>query len=286
MSTDLRTLTLQNIPDAIHIFNESSRGTSLECPLNFARFLWLSRYWNFSYEHSLIRYVENEPAALMINCTDPELQDAFTFYWGVVPKFRSPRISLTLVDACATKLHDDGYTTVYAHTIPDRPARRYRFTHYHPVGDLVDMHAGSLALPAADPNYEVRSIAVDDLCPLPPSQPVHWCQRHNFLRNAAPFFEFAGAFQGDEMQSYIVVEPHGSETVVIDLRSPESSLAAGQELLPWLSQHYRPPFVATHVFAGSYAHGLFTSAGFAVKREFSLLTRDLRATCSAKAGDM
>jgi len=288
MSPDLRTLTLQNIPDAIHVINESSRGTSLECPLDLVRFLFLSRYWNFSYAHSLIRYVENEPAAVVINCTDPEHQDAFTFYWGAVPKFRSQRRSLNLFDACCNKLHDDGYTTLHGISVPDRQVRRYRFIQAHAQHDLVDMETMTPALPAAEPRFAVRPIDIDIVSQvaLPPSDSLFWCQRHSFLRNATPFFQFAGAFQGDALQAYMVVEPGSTKNAVIDLRSPESCFAAGYELLRWLLQHYQPPFTATHVLPGSYAHGLLTGAGFDVKREFSLLTRDLRATCSAKAGDM
>src|ERR1700749_1734937 len=99
MSAVPRRIDLENLPDAIHLMNESSRGMSFEYQLDTFSFLSLSRYWNFSYEHSRIGYVEGEPAVLILNCVDPSAQEAFTFYWGALPKFRSRRISLPLFDA-------------------------------------------------------------------------------------------------------------------------------------------------------------------------------------------
>ena len=284
MSPDLRTLTLQNIPDAIHVINESSRGTSLEYALDTMGFLWLSRYWNFSYEHSLMLYVQDEPAALAIHCTDPPAHEAYTFYWGALPRFRSPRISLTLAEACATKLHGDGYTTVDGDTIPDRPVRRWRFVHFYPVGGLADMQAESPALPATDPNYEVRRIEIDDLSPLPPAQPVHWCQRHNFLRNAAPFLEFSGAFAGDTLKACMVLQTSSAKPVLLDVRSADPSLAPGYELLRRLVHGHSPPFKAIFVSTESYLHRLLTAASFGATREFFHVRRDLRTSCSIQTG--
>lgn len=287
MAVGLHTIGLQNLDQVIHIINESSRGMSFEYHLDTWGFLSLSRYWNFSYEHSVIGCVEDEPGALMINCTDPQVHDAYTFYWGALPNFRSRRISLPLFDECCKKLRDDGYIMLYGDAVPDRPVRRYRFIQAQPQYILVQMQAQSPNLPDTDPLFEVRKVDIGTLSQLvlPPGESLHWCQRHAFLRNAALFLQFVGAFAGDVLKAYAVVFPQSSNTTLLDLRSPESCFAPGYELLRWLLvQNYRPPFIATYVVEQSYAHHLLTAAGFRVKRQFSTLSRDLRATCSAKAG--
>ena len=282
MSEDLRTMSPKNVQDAIDLMNQSSRRTSLNYDLDIFGFRWLARYWNFSYQHSLICYVQGEPAALMINCTDPQAHDAYTFYWGTLPRFRTRKIAMTLFDACCKKLYDDGYLILYGDSVPDRPVRRYRFIQALPQYALVDMQAQTPNLPASDPRFEVRQVDVSDLPQLdvPPGEYLHWCQRPAFLRNAAPFLKFLASFAGDVVAAYAVVLPPRSNITLTDIRSPGSCSAAGYELLRWLLvQDNRPPLTATYVFDQSYAHRLLTAAGFLVHRQFSTLSRDLRATC-------
>jgi hypothetical protein len=285
MSAELRALDPQNLQDAIDVMNRSSRGTSLAYDLDIFGFRWLARYWNFSYEHSRICYVEDEPAALMLNCIDPDAHDAYTFYWGALPRFRHGRISLSLVEACCRKLYEDGYAMHYAVALPDRPVSRYRFVQFKPQCDLVDMQAQSPSLPTVDSRFEVRAVGVDDLpqLALPPGEYLHWCQRYAFLRRAAPFLKFLASFAGHEMKAYAVVLAQFPNTTLSDLRSAESCSAAGYELLRWLLVHdYRPPLTATHVLEQSYAHRLLTASGFAVTRQFSVLFRNLHATLGAQ----
>jgi len=279
MLPDVRPLTLENIPDAIRVMNESSRDTSARFSLNFAQFMLLSRYWNFSYEHSLIRYVDGEPAAVMLVSTDSEARDGYVFYWGADPKFRSQRLALHLVDASCERLRDDGYRILYGITLPERDVRRYRFIQFHGQYALVDLEAASPHLPAAESGYSVRQIDIDTLAQLAflGGESLHWTQRVGFLRNAVPFAEFAGAFEGNVLRAYMVVEP-GNKTVVADLRSPHGCIAAGRQLLRLLLQRHKPPFSATHVYPGGYCHTLLTGAGFQVNREYYLIARDLCST--------
>jgi len=280
MSEELCTISLQNLSDIIRLVNESSRGTSLTSDLDLISFLSLWRYWNFSCQYSLIRYVNGEPAALVLNCADRESHDAYTFHWGALRKFRSRRLALDLMDACCEKLRDDGYTTLYGDSIPDRPVRRYRFVQGHPQHDLVELQATHPSVPAAQPPYEIRPTEIGTLsqAPLPSCAPVHWCHRHSFLESAAPFMNFFGAFSGGALHAYAAVLTSPSSTVIVDIRSPRSCLSAGHELLRFLFQTYRAPFTANFVFVRSYAHQLLTASGFGVTRHFFMLSRDLRAT--------
>ncbi|MGE5714672.1 MAG: hypothetical protein ACM32F_12435, partial [Betaproteobacteria bacterium] len=183
---------------------------------------------------------------------------------------------------CGDMLHDDGYTTWYGDTLPERPPHRYRFVHFRPLGGLVSMEAESLVLPPADPDYEVRKIEADDLFSLPPDEPVHWCQRHSFLRNAAPFLEFSGAFAGGTLQAYMAVGIASPKAALLDIRCRDGRVAAGNELLRRLVQRHRAPFTAQFLPTPSYAHSLLTTAGFAVTRESFQIRRDLLAPRSTR----
>lgn len=287
MAEESRPLSPENLPDAIRLMNESARGTSLEWHLDLLSFLTLARYWNISFEYTLLGYVDGEPAALIINCTDPEIREAYTFYWGSLPKFRTRRISLALFNASCKKLRDDGYIALHGDSIPERPVSRYRFIQALPDRCLMDMQAAAPNLPAADPGFVVREVGLDALSQMvvPPGESFHWCQRPSFLRNAASFVQLVGAYSGDILLAYAVAFTQSTTTGLLDLRSTESSPAAGYELLRYLlSRNYRPPCAASFVLERSYAHRVLTTAGFTATRQFSSLFRDLRSTDRAKSG--
>src|SRR5438445_10509116 len=122
MSEDLRTLSPQNVWQAIDLLNRSSRDTSLKYDVDIFGFSRLMRYWNISYDYSLMRYVADQPAALILNCVEPGTRDAYTFFWGALPEFRTGRIAFSLVEAACRKLYEDGYLMHYTGAVPDRPA--------------------------------------------------------------------------------------------------------------------------------------------------------------------
>jgi hypothetical protein len=280
-SEEICPINLQNVRDAVYLMNESSRGMSFEYNLDMFAFLSLARYWNFSYEHSLLRYVDGEPAALILNCIDLAAHDAFTFYWGAVPKFRSRKVSLSLFDVSCKHLLDSGFGTLHGDAVPDRAVRRYRFVKAQPRQKIFQLQAQRPNLPPTDPSIEVRPIAPEMITQVSghANESQHWCQRHSFLCSAASFLHFVGAFAGDKLQAYAAVYPQTTNTALLDLVSSDSSLTGGYELLRWLLvQDYRPPFIATYVFEPSYAYRLLTTSGFQVKRHLSMLFRDLRNT--------
>jgi hypothetical protein len=286
MLNDLRSLTPQNIWDAIDLLNRTSRDTSLRYDLDIFGFGRLTRYWGISYEYSLLCYVGGKAAALILNCVEPETRDAYTFFWGVLPEFRTGRIAIALVEAACQRLRDNGYLMHYAVAIPDRPARRYRFVKFQAECGLVDMEAQSLVLRAADSSYTVREITVEEMPQLRvPENRIHWCQRHVFLRKAEPYLKFVGAFAGETLKSYAVLVSHAANTTLSDIRVFNSCFPAGFELLRWLEVHedYRPPLTVTYVLEGSETHSLLSAAGFTVTRQFSLLSRDLRTTVALNA---
>jgi len=282
MRNEFRRINSQNLQDAIQLMNESSRGTSLECHLDFFSFLTLSRYWDFCYEHSFVLYADGEPAALMIACTEPQVHEAYIYYWGALPRFRNRRSSLALAEFCAQSLCAAGYIKLYADSASERPVRRYRFVHCYPQYNLIEMRAESFLIPAPDPRYKIRQIDVDDVwqIPLLPEEHRHWSQRQSFLGRAASFLKFIGAFNGDALNAIAVIFPGHSGSTLVDIRSTADRSAAGHELLRWFLEHCPPPFVAPFVSQHSYRRRLLEGAGFRVARSFSSLIRDLPATCS------
>ncbi len=285
MADELRTISLQLLPDMLRVIRGSSRGTSLDTHIDLISLLSLWRYWNFSCEYSLIHYVDAEPAALIINCTDPESRDAYTFHWGALPRFRQRRIALALVDACCEKLYRDGYRALYGDSIPDRPVDRYRVVRFVPLHQLMDLQAVAPAVAPDETRFDIRAIDPSSLPNIPADwqQGVHWCHRHSFLQNGAPFLKLFGAFEGNALAAYIAVLTGSTNTAIVDIRSPRSCPSAGRSLLNFVVQTCRAPFDANFVFLESYPHRLLAGSGFAVTRRYSTIYRDLEATCSSRA---
>ncbi len=284
---DLRPISLQTIPDAIRLLNESSQGTSIEYHLDFFAFLSFQGYWNFSNTHSLIRYIDGEPAAIILVCADAETREAYILYWGSLAKFRTRKIAQDLFDAACSRLSEDGFVTLYGVSVADRPVRRYRFIQALPQHLMFDMECASLQLPDPDPSFLVRKVGAGEISSLAVSsgQLFDWPQRPHFLRHAAPLLQFFGAFSGDTLKAYAVVLPGSSMNPALqDIRSSESTFGSGYELLRHIFvQTHRGPCLATSVFDQSYSHRLLTASGFSVKRQFSSLIRDLRTTCAPTA---
>jgi len=280
---DLVKLSMDNLNDVVRVVNESSHGMLIEYNLDIFSFLSLSQYWQFSYDYSLVRYVEGEAAAVILACTEPESHDGFIYYWGALPKFWRRQVALPLFETCCERLHRDGYQTLYGVAAPDRPSRRYRFIKSHAQHTLLELKASSLQLSPRDDTFEVRTLTLEDVASLSmPDEPVHWCQRPNFMRRVARFLHWFGAFDASGLQAYVAVMPQSEGTILADIRSKNGTLSAGYELLRWLNDHdYRLPLTAATVFEGSYADRLLTSAGFIRYKQLTTLYRDLPSTCNA-----
>lgn len=281
MSDQIRPLTPQNAQHAIDLMNQSSRDTSVKYALDIFAFRWLARYWNISYDDSMIYYVDDQPAAVILNSVDLSARDAYTVYWGAHPWFRKGKIALSLVEASSRHLYDRGCLFHYADSLPERPARRYRFVNFHPACELVDMQAESPVVPALDTHVEIRSVQPVDLPEFitTPGEFQHWSQRHSFLRNSSSFLRIIGAFASGAIQAYAVKPNLATSTTLTDLRSPGFSVDAGYALLStMLLEDYQPPLLVRYIFPNSYTFRLLSSVGFTVTRRYSVLVRDLSAS--------
>ena len=283
--SELVKISADNFDDVVRIVNESSRGMLIEYNLDIFSYLALSQYWHFSYDYSLIRFVDGEAAAVIIACTEPERQDGFIYYWGALPKFWRHSVALPLFETCCERLYRDGYRTLYGIAAPDRPARRYRFVKSHPQHTLLDLQTSAVQLPARDLRFEVRPLPIDEVHSLTASsEPVHWCQRPAFLRHAARFLQCFGAFDASGLQAYAIVLPQSDCTNLVDVRSQNGSLPAGYELLRWFTDHdFQQPMRAATIIESTYADRLLTDAGFIPRKRFTTLYRDLEATFGASS---
>ena len=277
MTTEVRSVSLQNLSHVVGIMNESSRGLSIEYGLTVMRFLWLARHWNFSYEQSLVYYAGERPAALILNCIDPAARDAHCFYWGAAREYWNRRVAMRLLEASCRKLQEAGYTRFHSASIPDRPPERYRSLRFGIDRNLVEMHASAMNLAGETRAFEIRKLGVESLLSLNAAagEYVHWRQRPSFLAKAAPFFHVFGAFDQGELRAYTVVLPDTAATTLVDLRSAERSAEAGWALLRLIKEEYPAPHTAEIVAEDSYMFGLLTAAGFEVRHRFAAMSRDL-----------
>jgi len=284
---ELRTLSVDTIPDAIGLMNESSRGTSSEYHMDFFSFLVFRGYWNISPAHSLICYVDGMAAAIILACTDETARDAYLLYWGAIPQFRTLQIARSLFEACCNKLSEDGYQMLYGLSVPDRPVKRYRFIQALPQFQLFDLRTEAPTVIPSDPDICVQPIDVNSISSIsiPPTECIEWSQRLSFLRRVASTLRFFGSFSGNVMKAYAIIRPDQSgSATLIDLRCSENDLVWGRELLNRaLIEPYPRPFMATNIADQSYSHRLLTAYGFHVTRQFQVLTRNLRTTCSISA---
>jgi hypothetical protein len=278
MSVEFRSITLQNLQEAVDVLNESSKGTSVEQQLDSANFLVLAHHWNFSYEQSLVTYDDARPVAIIVNCTDRESSAAYTFYWGAIPSIRHSRIALRLFEASCAKLRDDGYTMLYGDSVPDRAAQRYRFIHAVSACNLLQMQTASVMLPPQETPFAMRQLDQADLAKiqLQPDENLHWTQRPHFARNAIGSIHLLGAYDDGGLQAYTTLWPQAAQTTILDLRSPTSNLPAGHALVrSLLALKYPLPFVATNVPENSYSQQVFSDADFRIEKRYSFLRRQL-----------
>jgi len=280
MSADIRSISVQNVSDVLRLMNESSRSTPLDFKLDIFGLLSYWDYWDFSQRYSVIQYVNQEAASIVIHCTDDNLSEVYGAYWGTLPKFRNLRIGTTLFETSCQNLRKAGYATFYGDSAPHRAPERYRCIKLQPEHSLRALETAVLNLPPVDSRYQIRPIDVSEIADMADSQePRHWRQRISFLQRTAPFHRTFGAFDEDRMAAYIVTLSGPSGTLLIDLRSPISCLDAGYELLRYLVvNNHSAPFTANQVFVDSYFERLLTTTGFHTKHTFSELSRNLRET--------
>jgi len=270
MSSDIRLLALENVEEAIGVINGSSRGCSFQFNLDLARFLAHARFWNFSYRHSYVGYVNGAPAGVLVNSVDPEERQAYSFYWGVLEGFRRRRLSLELVHTYLDQLRLEGYLRTHCETSRDSPVGIFPKLGYQARGHLLELEA---ARPDPGPQaveIEVRRLDPGELEAGRAPAERHWTSRSAFLHHAAPMLEILGAYRDGKLVGYAVVTCWTGHTVLLDLEAADASRLSARKLIRYLVENdYPSPYTACMVRPASPAHDRLEAAGFRNTKTFT-----------------
>ena len=125
MSFLIKVVTADDLDNVVRVMNESSAGLSFQFGIDSIQFLSLSNFWNLSYKHSYIGYVDSHPAAVVLNSVDPSTREGYSFYWGVRPQFRNTTVSLKLLMTYFDQLAREGFQYTYGDTSFDSPSSIY-----------------------------------------------------------------------------------------------------------------------------------------------------------------
>src|ERR1044072_8884355 len=109
MSYTVRRIGPADIADVASIMNESSRGHMFQFQLDPMQYLFLSNFWQVSYDHSYIALLDSRPAGVVLNCIDRPENESYSFYWGVIPGCRGRRLSMALVHQYLGQVRREGY---------------------------------------------------------------------------------------------------------------------------------------------------------------------------------
>jgi hypothetical protein len=289
MPADIRPIRTDNLEDLIHVLRGSSHGFIFQFDIDIYGFLALSRFWNFSYQHSFLSYVDGEPAGLVLNIVDPVEHEALTFYWGVLPQFRGrSRIALSLLDAYFSLLHRQGYARTDADEshgsgkIPGSPGQIHRKLGYVQNEVFTEIQTSKLRIPSANGKFAVRKLDLNELLPALSSFPGfrYWSQRPYFLRHLANSLEILGAFKNDELYAYTVLTLSSGRLTILDFRFKARD--AGLSLLHRIAKsNYPPPYTASYVPISGTTFQLLDDVGFArTTRGFTSMTLDFSTTSS------
>jgi hypothetical protein len=278
MNYSLRRISPADIPDVANIMNESSRGHMFQFRLDPMQYLFWSNFWQFSYDHSYIGFVDSQPAGVVLNCIDRAGNESYSFYWGVVPECRGRRLSMALVHKYLGQVRQEGYQRAHLDCTFSSPTPIYRRLGFLPTMDVVQLETTQPVLEPV-PVRDVREVALEDILSDPNrrTHPIHWTRRPHFLRNSARYLHSIACFGEKGMEAYAVVTCRSGHTQVLDLQCHQSA-EAGRAILGYLlDRQYPPPFIFSFVPMETPAYNLLVECGFHATKSFTSMTLDLVA---------
>jgi len=274
MRTELKAIRPEQLPAVLKVINESSAGHSFQFDLDLVKYLYLSRFWNFSYQHSYLALAESVPAGVLLNCVDPSHNEAFSFYWGVLPEFRKRPLSMHLARTYLREVKELGFEKTYAISSIDSPLNLYYKLGFRPHQHLVELCSGKVdAVPGNGiTNFTIATL-LDELESFPPD-PGSWITRATFLQHAAPFLEILGIQQGERLVAWLALNRLSEGTTIVAFEFRPNAEDAARQLIAHLAT--RPaPVSASHVVKDSRADILLRQMGFMPHRERISLVLDL-----------
>jgi hypothetical protein len=276
MSFAIRLIQTTDIANVVALINESSLGLSFELRLDRTKFLALSSFWNFSYRHSYIAFMAQEPAGVVINSVDLEGRESYSYYWGVMPRFRGTGLGLNLAKAYLSQVAREGFSATYAEASSDSPNAIYQRLGFNIAQFAVEMECPNFGLEDKQQlsEYTVRHMELNEFLQESTGlrkEPLCWIQRPNALRNAARFLRFASC--GSASAAY---QAGSEETVVIDFQFDPADTPAAQTLITYLASKAFPrPCKISSIRTDSPLHTLLLKCRFIPTRRATCLTLDL-----------
>jgi len=276
---DLRLVSLANLDDVIQVMNDSSHTVLLRFNLDRAQFLALSRFWDFSYNHSYIGYVGGEPAGIVLNSVDPDSREALSFYWGVMPAFRKRRLSMALAFRYLNQVRAEGYLRAHADAGADSPTAVYEKLGYRATQVLTQMESGAPQLPQQSSGCEIRHLEIEELLASREpflSDPLYWAQRPRFLRHAAKMLEALGAYRAGSLVAYAVLTAWPGHTMFVEFQTTADDEAAGLDLLRYMTrERYPAPLILSFIRWPSPMYALLRKADFEETKRITSMTLEL-----------
>src|SRR5581483_2393782 len=267
MSFSVRPISPADIGAAAAMMNESSRGHGFEFRLQPIEFLFLSNLWQFSYRHSYLGWIDSEPAGVVLNCVDSANREAYSFYWGVTPRFRGKPVSMALVHTYLKQARQEGLRRTYLDCDLSGPAVIYERLGFKPTMEVTQYETDTPDVPDAAPGLvapvELEEIRCD---PGRLVTPIHWTRRPNFLEHSAPYLQALGYRDENGLTAYAVLTSRSGHTLVLDLQCDRSA-AGGAAIVRYLVDHHYPtPYRFSYVPESGSASHLLQEAGFHVTK--------------------
>ena len=258
MGVLLKRIGVADLEAVAGVMNRSSAGQVFEFHLSMMDMLALAHFWNISYAHSWLAWIDDNPAGVLLSAVEPEDREAYTFYWGVDPPFQKRTVALRMVYAYFDQLRREGYRRTYADRTAGSPSAIFGKLGYRDTGDIADMTGGAALCSQGPPVRQgsVAELACGD----------HWTQRSHFLRRAAAMGVVAIARGGAA-----VALPQGSGTTLLWLHGDEPTVRG---LLGWLAHNgFPPPYRAPYVETSRAS--LLEAAGFKAGHRSMAMVLDL-----------
>ena len=240
-------------------------------------FLVLSRFWNFSYKHSKLAYVDGEPAGIVLGSVDRGRRDSYTYYWGILPDFRRQRLSMAMYAHYFRGLARDGIDTSVTGVAPDGPLEMYQKLGFVPGDDLVRLEYVESEPPPVPPGFHAGPIAAEEAERLSrPELPGadYWTRRPEFRQRLARAVVHVGIRGPEGIAGFATLEPHQGYTMALDYHLPEPRMAAA-----FTNYAFERRFPGPVVFPGAHPDtascASLVECGYIVRGRFRTVTLDL-----------
>jgi hypothetical protein len=276
MSFLITLVTADDLDNVVSVMNDSSAGLSFQFGIDPIQFLSLSNFWNLSYKHSYIGYVDSHPAGVVLNSVDTSTRDAYSFYWGVRPQFRNTTLSLKLLMTYFDQLAREGFQYTYGDTSFDSPSSIYLRLGGQFGEETLQMEclAPRICEVRNADERESETISLEGFLAAPDCSrtvPPSWIHRPETIRRASAFLRFVKC-----SNIYAAYQPHSAGSVVIDLKSQEPTKCTLAALL----QHVAGTSAGRqcklgYVPATGPLPDLLTELGFTVTKRSTSIALDL-----------